>query len=106
MTKRISPWYETGTRLAVTASAQDLSNALWKNAPTMILSNIGTDWIYVRMGGLSTNTPPNVATTSTGHAIAPNTQSVITKAKDVFFLSVIGAGVGSTLLAMASGEGV
>lgn len=98
MTKRKSPGYETASRLAVTATAQDISNPLWDNCPTLIITNIGSDWIYINIGG--------TATTTNGYPIPPNTQQIITKDKDATSLSVIGSGTASTIHVMASGEGV
>lgn len=98
MTKRKSPGYAMASRQAVTASAQTVTNANWKNMPTLILTNIGTDWVYVNIGG--------TATTTNGYPIPPNTQEVITKDKDAVSLSVIGSGTASTLHVMPSGEGV
>lgn len=96
--KRKSPGYSTASRLAVTASAQTISNDNWENCPTLIISNIGTDWIYINIGV--------TATTTLGYPIQPNWQQVITKDKSATQLSVIGAGTGSTIHVMASGEGI
>ena len=98
MTKRKSPGYSTASRIAVTATAQTLSNPLWKGMPTMILTNIGADWIYVNIGA--------TATATLGYPIPPNSQQVITKDVAVTSLSVIGTTTTSALHAMASGEGV
>lgn len=98
MTKRKSPGYSTASRISVTATAQTLTNPLWKGMPTLILTNVGADWIYINIGG--------TATATNGYPIPPNTQQVITKSVDVTSLSVIGTTTTSALHAMASGEGV
>ena len=98
MTKRKSPGYGTASRLAVTASAQTISNDNWENSPTLIITNIGTDWVYINIGA--------TATTTNGYPIPPNTQEVISKDKAATSLSVIGSGTASTIHVMASGEGV
>lgn len=98
MTKRISVGDSTGSRVAVTTTAATVSNNLWKNMPTINVSNIGTAIIYVTFGG--------TATTTNGIPIFPNTYRVLTKGHEVTSLSVIGSAAGSDIHAIACGEGI
>ena len=97
-TKRKSPNYDASSRVTVTTSAQTVTNASWKNSPTMILTNIGTAWVFVHLGG-------DVATTTKGYPIAPNSQEVITKGMGVSSLSAIASAAGSDLHILV-GDGV
>jgi hypothetical protein len=96
--KRISPFYQTGVRVAASTTAQDVTNPLWKGSPTMVLSNIGTDWVYVSVGA--------TADDELSYPIPPDSQKVITKDKDVVKFSVISDGSASELHMIASGEGI
>lgn len=98
MTKRKSPNYAAANRITVTTLAQTVTNNAWKNNPTLILTNIGTAWVYVNLSGAT-------ATTTLGYPIAPNSQEIITKDNDVSSLSVIGSAAGSDLHIMV-GNGV
>lgn len=99
MIKRKNPNYDAANRVTVTATAQTVTNASWDNNPTIILSNIGTAWVYVHLGEGA------VATTTKGYPIPPNTQQIITKGEHVQTLSAIASGVGSDLHIMV-GNGV
>jgi hypothetical protein len=98
---QLNPFTPVSTAsIAVTGTAQTLTLPLANTgmARQVVLSNVGTQTVFLVCDGIN-GTSPTTATTSNGMPMLANTQIVISLGAAVISCSVIASTTGSTLYA-------